>query len=100
MTNAAIPCKGKLLGALLFAAAVYTARSEAGSSCIINPGTPTTWAGIKFEAMPSFDSRVATMAMCAPVAFSLFDSRFRTEAFAALERFRSDQPKGACLVFR
>ena len=100
MTNAALLCKGKLLGVLLTVAAVHTVRAEAGSSCIINPGTPTTWAGIEFEAMPSFDSRVMPMAMCAPAAFSLFDSRFRTEAFAVFGRFRSDQPKGACLIVR
>ena len=48
----------------------------------------------------SFDSRVVPMAMCAPAAFSPFDSRFRTEAFAVFGHFRSDQPKGACLIVR
>lgn len=100
MKTAVIPCKGKLLGVLLVAAAVHTVSAEAGSSCIINPGTPTTWACMEFEAVPSFDSRVVPMAMCAPAAFSLFDSRFRTEAFAVFGRFRSDQPKGTCLIVR
>ena len=100
MTNAVLLRKGRLLGALLAVAAVHTVRAEAGSSCIINPGIPTTWAGLVFEAMPSFDSRVAPMAMCEPTAFSPFDSRFRTEAFAVFERFRSDQPKGACIIVR
>ena len=98
MTNAALLCKGKLLGVLLAAVAVHTVRAEAGSSCIIHPATPATWAGLAFEAMPSFDSRVAPMSMCAPGAFSPFDSRFRTAAFAVFGRFRSDQPKGACII--
>ena len=90
----------KLAGALLAAAFVQVADAEAGSSCIINPGTPTTYASVAFNAVTPFDSLVAPVAMCLPSVFDVFDSRFMTFDFAEFNKFRSDEPRGFLLHFK
>ena len=90
----------RLAGALLAAAFVQAANAEAGESCIINPGTPTTYASEAYNAVTPFDSVVAPVATCLPSAFSVFDSRFMTVDFAGFDEFRSDEPKGFMIRFR
>ena len=90
----------KLAGGLLAAVFVQVANAEAGSSCIINPGTPTTYAHVAFSAGTPFDSVVASVSMCLPSAFSVFDSRFMTMDFAEFDKFRSDEPRGFLIHFR
>ncbi len=90
----------KVAGAILAAAFVQVSHAEAGSSCIINPGTPTTYASVAFNAVSPFDSVVAPVAMCLPSVFSVFDSRFMTLDFAEFDKFRSDEPKGFMINFR
>ena len=77
------------------------AHAEAGSSCIITPGTPATWASVNFgNAIEPFDSCAVSTAMCAPAEFNPFDSRVGTSAFAELSRFRSDAPAGFTLILK
>ena len=90
----------KLAGALLAAVFVQTANAEAGSSCIINPGTPATYASVAFNVVSTFDSVVASVAMCLPAAFNPFDSRYMTSDFSTLQRFRSDRPRSIRLSFK
>ena len=90
----------RLAGALLAAAFVQVANAEAGSSCIITPATPTTYADAAYNAVTPFDSVVAPVATCLPWVFSVFDSRFMTVDFAGFDEFRSDEPKGFMIRFR
>ena len=90
----------RLAVALLAAAFGHMAYAEAGSSCIINEGTPTTWASLSFGAVAPFDSCAVAKAMCAPEAFAPFDSRIKTCDFFGLQRFRSDAPIGFHLILR
>lgn len=90
----------KVAGALLAAVFVQTANAEAGSSCIINPGTPATYASSAFNVVTPFDSVVASVAMCLPAAFNPFDSRYMTSDFNTLQRFRSDRPRSIHLSFK
>ena len=90
----------KMAGTFLVAAFVQMANAEAGSSCIINPGTPTTYASVAFHAVTPFDSVVASVAMCLPTAFNPFDSRYMTSDFNTLQRFRSDRPRSIYLSFK
>ena len=91
----------KLAGVLLVATFVQMACAEAGSSCIITPGTPATWASLDFgAAIPSFDSYAVFKAMCNPAVFAPFDSRFMTSDFGVLPRFRSDRFKSINISFR
>ena len=90
----------KVAGALLAAAIVQTANAEAENTCIINSGTPATYASVSFNAVTPFDSVVASVAMCLPAAFNPFDSRYMTSDFNTLQLFRSDRPRAMCLSFK
>ena len=91
----------RVAGALLAAAFVHSANAEAGISCIITPGTPTTYASLDYgDAMSSFDSSYMSAAMCLPSAFSVFDSRFVTADFSSFAKFRSDAPEGFAILLQ
>lgn len=91
----------KLAGIMLAVAFARMAYAEAGSSCIITPGTPATWASVNFgNAIEPFDSCAVLTAMCEPTEFNPFDSRVSTSAFAELSRFRSDAPVGFRIIFK
>ena len=90
----------KVAGALLAAAFVQMAHAETENSCIINPGTPATYASVAFNVVTPFDSVVASVAMCLPAAFNPFDSRYMTSDFNTLQRFRSDRPRSMYLSFK
>ena len=85
----------------MFSAIVQMACAEAGSSCIITPGTPATWASLDFgDAIPLSDSCAVFKAMCDPTVFAPFDSRFKTADYGALPRFRSDSFRSITINFR
>ena len=88
------------LAAIVVATSSPTTFAEAGISCIIRQGEPTTWVSSAFMDIAPFDSCTGARAMCDGEAFELFDSRDFTRDFFEFARFRSDDPIGLHVIIK